>query len=241
MTEFESESLSESPPAGKPLDARQRRVLGVLIEKSMTTPGGYPMTINAVTVGCNQKSNREPQMNLDAFAVEKTLDELRTLGAVSEVDAMGRAAKYRHHASDWLGVNRSELAVMAELLLRGDQTLGALRARASRMEPIADLADLRPVVEGLMQRGLMIALTPPGRGQLVSHNLYPEAELEALRAGGGVRPAVHAGGEAPSTMPAGPSADEVAELSEAVSSLRSEIADLRERVEALARRLDERL
>jgi len=175
----------ESPrhaPSWKPLDARQRRVLGVLIEKAKTTPAGYPMSVNAIVTGCNQKSNRAPVTDYDDFGVEKALDELRQLGAVSEVDWIGRVAKFKHHAYEWMGVSKAELAVMAELLLRGAQTLGELRARAARMEPIADLAALQPLVDALLERGLMVALTPPGRGQVVSHNLYLAEELAALRA-----------------------------------------------------------
>jgi uncharacterized protein YceH (UPF0502 family) len=80
-----------SPPAPKwkPLDAIQRRVLGVLIEKAKTTPAGYPMSVNAIVTGCNQKSNREPAMTLDDFAVEKALDQLRNMGAVTEIDWWG--------------------------------------------------------------------------------------------------------------------------------------------------------
>jgi len=180
------DSTPETTPAlprWKPLDERQRRVLGVLIEKAKTTPAGYPMSVNAIVTGCNQKSNRDPVMDLDDFGVEKTLDELRTLGAVSEIDWLGRVAKYKHQAYEWLGVSKVELAVMAELLLRGAQTMGDLRARASRMEPIADLTALRPIVTQLIERKLMIALTPPGRGQVVTHNLYPPRELADLRAG----------------------------------------------------------
>jgi len=234
-----TETETPKPPAWKPLDPRQRRVLGVLIEKAKTTPAGYPMTVNAVTVGCNQKNNRDPVMNLDAFDVEKTLDELRNLGAVSEIDWMGRAAKFKHHGYEWLGVNRAELAVLAELLLRGAQTLGELRARAARMEPIPDLAALKPIVDGLVQRGLMIEVTPPGRGQLVSHALYPPAEREALRSpGAGHAPALH-GGEAPAAAPAVqlPPPDVLATASSAVAELRTEVAELRARVEELERRL----
>src|SRR5438094_5131294 len=183
IRESMSEPIPESGAAPKwqPLDARQRRVLGVLIEKAKTTPAGYPMTVNAIVTGCNQKNNREPLMTLDAFTVEKTLDELRTLGAVSEIDWLGRAAKYKHHAYEWLGVSKPEIAVMTELLLRGDQALGELRARAARMEPIPDLAALKPIVDGLLERGLVIELTSAGRGQAVSHNLYTAPELQELK------------------------------------------------------------
>ncbi len=266
MTDPTSIDTTSSPPPQaprwKPLDARQRRVLGVLIEKAKTTPAGYPMTVNAVVVGCNQKSNREPPMSLEAFDVEKALDELRNLGAVSEVDWLGRAARWRHHAYEWFGVSKPEIAVLTELLLRGEQTLGDLRARAARMEPIADLAALRPIVDGLLQRGLMVELTPPGRGQMVTHNVYTAPELAELktRLGGQGRQTVFRDepeSEAPRySAPAAPHGEAAAyerlgaaasadagavdRLATTVDELRAEVTRLRERVEDLERRLDSR-
>src|SRR5262245_35401998 len=172
---------TDKKPAWKPLDARQRRVLGVLVEKAKTTPAGYPMSVNAIVAGCNQKNNRDPLMTLDDFDVEKTLSELGDLGAVSELDWVGRVPKYKHHVYEWLGVNKAGGRVMCELLLRGAQALGELRGRAARMEPIEDLAALKPIVAGLAERGLMIELTPPGRGQMVSHGLHLPEELAELK------------------------------------------------------------
>src|SRR6476619_7048821 len=175
-------STAEAPRRWQPLSLRQRRVFGVLVEKAKTTPDVYPMTINGLVSGCNQKSNREPQMNLSPDDVEQVLEELRGMGAVTEVQGSGRVAKFRHHAYEWLGVEKTELAVMTELMLRGEQTLGELRGRAARMEPIADLAALKPVVDSLVKKGLMIELTSPGRGQVVSYGLYKERELDELKA-----------------------------------------------------------
>jgi len=238
-----------SRPAWKPLDARQRRVLGVLIEKAKTTPAGYPMSVNAIVAGCNQKSNREPFTAYDDIDVEKALDELRIMGAVSEIDWLGRVSKYKHHAYEWLGVNRPEAAVMTELLLRGAQALGELRARAARMEPIEDLTALKPIVDALVERGLMIELTPPGRGQIVSHNLYIATELAELRSGltGHAARAVPAGQRESSPGPAGtmraptegatpgttPRVPDLAALAAEVAELRAEVDRLRERVREL--------
>src|SRR5262245_15976432 len=176
MTETPPES---APPAlaWKPLEPRERRVLGVIVEKAKTTPAGYPMTVNAIMVGCNQKSNRDPMMSMTNDDVEQALAELQELTLVKEAPEATRAVKYRHRTYEVFGVERAELAVMTELLLRGAQTLGDLRGRAARMEPIADMAALKPIVDGLVSRGLMIELTPPGRGQIVSHNLYLDSEL----------------------------------------------------------------
>ena len=94
----------ETAQKWQPLDAMQRRVLGVLVEKAKTTPDSYPLTVNAIKTGCNQKSNRNPQMDLAADDIMATLDELRELRAVSEVQGDGRSDLYRHGAYDWLGV-----------------------------------------------------------------------------------------------------------------------------------------
>ncbi len=164
-----------------PMNAKQRRVLGVLMEKSKTTPDAYPMTFTGLTTGCNQKTNRAPITNFTADQVEKIVDELRGLGALTIVQGNGRVDKVRHYAYQWLGLSKTEAAVMTELLLRGEQTVGELRTRASRMEPIADLAALSALIDSLVSRNLMVMLTPSGRGQLVSHNLYPEWELAQLQ------------------------------------------------------------
>jgi len=233
-------------PKWKPLDARQRRVLGVLIEKAKTTPAAYPMSVNAIVTGCNQKNNRDPITTLDDFGVEKALDELRNMGAVSEVDWLGRVSKYKHHAYEWLGVTRPELAVLAELLLRGAQQLGELRGRAARMEPIEDLAALKPIVSALVARGLMIELTPAGRGQFVSHNLYLPEELADVRAAA----IGHAAAESSSAglpiaasrtihaeAPSRPRAADSADLSAEIAELRAEVSRLRERVADLEAKL----
>lgn len=165
----------------RPLDRIERRILGVLVEKAKTTPDAYPMSLNALTTGCNQKSNRDPQMSLTDSEVESGIERLRQLGAIAEVQGNGRVPRYRHYMYEWLTVDKLELAVITELLLRGAQTVGELRGRAARMEPIADLAALMPVVRSLITKGLVIALTPEGRGQIVTHALYKPEELEKVR------------------------------------------------------------
>jgi len=224
-------------PSWKPLGPEQRRVLGVLIEKAKTTPAGYPMTINAIVLGCNQKNNRDPLMTLGDVEVERVLEELRRLGAVTEAHESTRTVKFRHRGYEWLGVERAELAVMAELLLRGAQTLGELRTRAARMEPITDLTALKPIVEALLKRRLMIELTPPGRGQMVSHNLYEARELAEVRARlAGLPPpaaSFHAAGPATVSAAQGGSEDASGPLRAEVAELRAEVARLHERVSRL--------
>ena len=183
------EATQASAPRWRPLAAMDRRVLGVLVEKAKTTPDGYPMSISAIRTACNQKNNRFPLMEVELEDVEESLARLRAAGAVTEVQGGSRVPRYRHHFYDWLAVDKVEAAVMAELLLRGAQSEGELRGRAARMEPIADLAALRPVLQSLKAKGLVVPLTPEGRGHVLTHAIYEERELEKLRG-------QHAGGHA---------------------------------------------
>ena len=176
-------SAPASEKAWVPLAPRERRVLGVLVEKAKTTPEYYPLTVAAVVTGCNQKSNRDPVTNYDQDDVEETLHHLRKKTAVILVEGSGRVARWKHTLYDWLKVSKVELAVMAELMLRGPQTEGDLRARASRMEPLADLGVLRGILDAMVPRKLVHFLSPPGqkRGVYVAHGLYPPEEFERVR------------------------------------------------------------
>ena len=181
--------------------------------------------------------------NYDQDDVEDTLHSLRKKGAVILVEGGGRVARWKHTLYDWLKVSKVELAVMAELLLRGPQTEGDLRARASRMEPIADLPALQAILEALALAGLVQYLSPPGqkRGVFVAHGLYP-----ARRAREGP-PGIlgrHAGDdETPSRLstarvdlaatPVAPAW--LAEL----AALRAEVDQLREALDALANEVRE--
>ena len=232
MSDPESTAGRAQPakPRWQPVSTIDRRVLGVLVEKAKTTPEAYPMTLNAITTGSNQKNNRAPVMQLEPDQVAESLERLREMGAVGLIEGQGRVPKYRHYLYDWLGVDKVELAVMAGLLLRGDQTEGELRARASRMEPIRDLAALRPIVDSLKSKGLMISLTPEGRGHVVTHALYRPQELERLKAdyAGRVSPGpAEADAEAAASPTAPAQPDEIA-------ALRQELAELRSSLEALA-------
>jgi hypothetical protein len=154
---------------------------------------------------------------------------------------------------EWLGVDKVELAVMTELLLRGDQTIGELRGRAARMEPIADLAALQPVLDSLKAKGLVVSLTPEGRGHVVTHALYQPRELETLHAkyeGGGPIAAAReeereapAGRAAPLPMGAKLSAPAIAPAAASdagiAAALRQELADLRQQFAQLRGDLDE--
>ena len=221
-------------PKWRAMNSRQRRVLGVLIEKAKTTPDAYPMTLNSLMAGCNQKSNRSPQMNLSTDDVEVILEELREMGAVVEVQTSGRVPKFRHQMYDWLGVDKVELAVMAELLLRGEQTVGELRARAARMEPIPGMDELRPVLQSLMAKKLVISLSPEGRGQVVSHGLYKDREMAEVQARAASLSQVSGSGSSDDVRtprePSGRRDDQVDQLRSEIQDLRVELADLRSEV-----------
>ena len=177
----ESEQTT-APSAGWPvLGMVERRLLGVLVEKAKTTPDAYPMSLNALTTGCNQKSNRDPVLSLNDGEVENTLEELQKKGLVSKIVG-GRVERWRHLLYECWHADKVELAVLAELLLRGPQTEGELRGRASRMEPIDDLETLRGILRKLAERNLVVYLTPEGRrGTVLSHGFHDPAELAALR------------------------------------------------------------
>jgi len=233
-----AEATAEKRADWQPLSSMQRRIVGVLVEKAKTTPDAYPMTLNALTNGCNQKSNRSPQMNVKPEQVEEVLEDLRAIGAVAEVQGGGRVAKFRHYMYEWLGVDKYELAVMTELLLRGEQTVGELRGRAARMEPIADLAALRPIVRSLIDKRLVISLTPEGRGQIVTHGLYKERELADLMTkvesyvADSSRSGETEAGESRRAVQVQPSrsSEEVALLKEQVLCLQNELSDLQQRL-----------
>ncbi|MGB9687730.1 YceH family protein [Thermogutta sp.] len=243
--EYQDDAVHSQPEGSskrwRPLPPIERRVLGVLVEKAKTVPSSYPMTLNAIVTGCNQKSNRDPVMELTEEVVERALDNLRQLGAVGIVQGIGRVDKYRHYLYEWLGVNKEELAIIAELLLRGPQTEGELRAHASRMDPIPDLPTLRQHLESLKEKGLIIDLTPPGRGHVVAHNLYPEPELARLKqrysAVAVQEPSLSTSDTPRSTVAPGDARGAVASSTE-VEQLRQELSELKQTVagilEALA-------
>ncbi len=244
------ESSAPSPrtaPRWKPIKAIDRRVLGVLAEKAKTTPDQYPLSLNSLVSGCNQKSNRYPLMELEQDAIQDAIDRLKQCGAMVEIQGSSRVARFRHLLYDWLGVEKIELSVMTELLLRGAQTEGELRQRAGRMDTIADLNSLRGLLQSLQGKGLVQSLTPEGRGHVVAHTLYEERELEKVRAEFSAQ-AMNASSAAqheetithtsppvsraavPTSAPAntaGHTAQELTQLKEEVASLREQVSKLR--------------
>lgn len=230
-----SADASNAQPRWKSIPSIHRRILGVLVEKAKTVPESYPMTLAGICTACNQKNNRYPLMQLEQDQLDEPLEQLRSWGAVALVQGSGRVEKFRHYVNEWLGVTGAEQAVMAELLLRGAQTEGELRQRASRMEPIADLTTLREVLRLLTAKRLVISLSSAGRGHVVSHNLYEERELEKVKrehgeitVGSPAAAAEETDEEEPTA--AEPNAPSVKEL---VLSLQQDLEALRASVESL--------
>jgi uncharacterized protein YceH (UPF0502 family) len=167
------------------LSKKQRRVLGTLIEKALTVPDSYPLTINSLISGSNQKSNRSPLTNYDETDIEDTLNELRDLGLVAAVHTDGaRTEKYRHYVRRRFTLSEPQVGILAELLLRGRQAAGELRTRASRMAPKGSLEtqeQLRTELQGLLAQKLIQADGPlERRGVEVDHNLYQPQEGQTL-------------------------------------------------------------
>jgi uncharacterized protein YceH (UPF0502 family) len=241
----QSETSGGPGPAWVPLTPRERRVVGVLAEKSRMTPEYYPLSVAAIVAGCNQKSNRDPITSYDQDDVEETLQSLRKKGAAILVEGVSsRVPRWRHTLYDWLKATKSEMAVIIELLLRGPQTEGELRARASRMEPLPDLAALQALLDALAARGLVVYLSPPGqkRGVMITHGLYPADELEKVRE---AFAAGSAGGdeESPARVFAARAEHSAGAISPAwapeIASVRAELDELRNRLDALVAEIRE--
>jgi uncharacterized protein YceH (UPF0502 family) len=162
----------------KEMPRKQRRVLGVLLEKAFTVPDQYPMTLKSTTTGCNQKNNRDPISSYDEDDVLDTLIQLQERGLVGCLHTeSGRTERYRHYMRHKTTLTEQQLAIMTELMLRGKQQLGELRTRASRMVAIDTQEDLRKVLQTLMGLGLVRANGPlERRGIEVDHDLYPHSE-----------------------------------------------------------------
>ncbi len=204
------------------------RVLGCLIEKELATPEYYPLTLNALTTACNQKSNRDPVMQLEEAEVVRALDALRFKQLALLSAEGGRVPKYRHILAEKLRLSPAEMAVLAELLVRGPQTVGELRTRAERMHPFADLASVEEVLEELAARTppLVTKLTrQPGRKEQRYAQLFGgEPELAADEY---VSPPESA------RLKVMAENERVAKLEEEVASLRAEVSGLRRLVEEL--------
>ena len=211
-----------------PLEAR---VIGCLIEKQITTPDQYPLSLNALVNACNQKSNRDPVMEVDEVTIQGTVDQLARKHFVVEKSGFGsRVPKFQHRLCNTeygtLKLTAQELAIVCELLLRGPQTPGELRTRASRMAPFSDAAQVEAALESLRTRedGPFVVRLPrePGRRDSRYAHLFSGAV------------AVAAIEEAPQTVAvanvAGETSARLDRLEEQVRRLREELDDMKRRL-----------
>ena len=205
------------------------RVLGVLVEKAHTTATQYPLSLNAATAACNQKSNRHPIVHFDEERVYGVLESLRFKGLVICVSTSGsRVQKFKHEAREALGVGTKELVILTELMLRGPQTAGEIRTRASRMHELGPLEEVRNLLQYMTEGDEpSVRRLPPSPGsraeryaQLLCPDLHP-LDGPSADEPDAAEPAVDPG------------------LVERVEQLEAELARLREFVRRLARSLGE--
>ena len=215
----------------------ETRVLGSLIEKDITTPDYYPLSLNALVNACNQKNNRDPVMNLKGDAVREalhTLQEKRLAGPTSSADS--RVTKYEHRLQEAFNFNRGETAILCVLLLRGPQTPGELRGRTERMHRFDDLTEVQSTLQRLVQR------EPPLVKMLRREPGTKEARYVHLLSGDvkGWEPPTASGAPLTSSSSSGNSfssssairnsgdAERIAHLEDEVAGLQKEVADLKQ-------------
>lgn len=213
------------------LTAAEARVLGALIEKEVTTPEYYPLSLNALVNACNQRSNREPVMNLDEDEVRQALHGLeddRLAGRARSAD--GRVAKYEHWLGEVFNFSRAETALICVLLLREPQTPGELRGRTERMHRFDEIGDVTAGLQKLMEREpALVAVLPrqPGtKESRYAHLLAGGVESIAVTQEETLR-------VSESSADSSAYEERIAQLESTVSELRREVSELRQKVENL--------
>lgn len=196
------------------LDAEEVRVLGSLLEKEITTPEYYPLSLNALLNACNQKSNRDPAVQFDEETVERALYLLREKGLALNITGAGsRVVKYGHRLSDKLNLGRRELALLCELMLRGPQTLGELRTRADRMHHFDDTTEVESVLDHMPELVTRLPRRPGEKEARYAHLLSGEPEMSA---------------PSPEHAAVPSRVDRIGELEAEVAQLRHEMDDLKQ-------------
>lgn len=213
-------------------------MLGALVEKEITTPEYYPPSLNALTNACNQKSSRDPIMHLGEEEIRKALNHLESQALVRSI-AESRATKFEHRLQDAFNFYRPEIAVLCELLLRGPQTPGELRNRASRMHPFEDLESVHSALQRLSKREPPLVTALPrqhGTKEVRYAHLMGEtnpvelaANIEVMQ--GAVEAVRHIDGSSPNSSDIETLREEVAQLREEVVSLRQQFAAFRKQFE----------
>jgi uncharacterized protein len=221
------------------LDPVEVRVLGCLIEKQRTTPDQYPLSLNALRNACNQTTNRDPVVSYDEELIRGALQKLGRRRYTRLASGHGsRAAKYRHLLDEALGIDAAEQALLAVLLLRGDQTPGELKQRTERMQAFRDMAELQDVLTRMIDRDLVaqLARRPGQKEERYRHRLSEDLDAADIPAGALIAPSAPAA----VVVPPPPRRDErfeklegeVAGLREELAALRAEFVALREELGA---------
>ena len=199
------------------LDADEVRVLGSLLEKEITTPEYYPLSLNALLNACNQKSNRDPVVHFEEETLERVLYTLRDKGLTVNITGAGsRVPKFGHRLSEKLNLGRRELAILCELMVRGPQKLGELRTRAERMHHFDDISEVETVLDRMPE---LVTRLPRRPGE-------KEARYAQLLSG--VPEMAPSAPERVADPVAAPRSDRMAELEAEVARLRSEFEDLKQ-------------
>jgi uncharacterized protein YceH (UPF0502 family) len=209
----------------------EARVLGALIEKDITTPDYYPLSLNALINACNQKNNRDPVMNLDEGAVRDALNGLHDDGLAGPASgADGRVTKYEHRLQETFNFTRGETAVLCVLLLRGPQTPGELRGRTERMHQFEDLDAVQFSLQKLMQREpplvTVLPRQPGTKESRYAHLLSGEIDVAELQSHG------------PSQVSKSADDERISRLEEEVASLQRAVADLKQQLEGFRKQFD---
>jgi len=208
------------------------RVLGSLVEKELTTPDYYPLSLNALLNACNQKSNRDPMMNLNENAVSQALRSLEKEGLAGPADGMeNRVTKFEHRLQEAFNFDRREIAILCELLLRGPQTPGELRSRAERMHPFDDLGQVQSTLQRLAQREPpLVTILPrqPGTKEArYAHLLSGDVKIQESAA-------------IPEVVVAHNTADgkRISRLENELVTLRNEVANLKQQLAAFRKQFE---
>jgi len=212
-----------------PLSDVEVRVVGALLEKEVTTPDAYPLSLNALTNACNQTSNREPVVDYDEDTVLRAVESLRKRNLVRAVQQSGsRVMKYRHMMVDTLTVEPRQAAAMCVLMLRGPQTVGEIKTRTERLADFRALEDVETTLNDLIERpaGALVVRLPRRPGQ-------KEQRYAHLLAGD-----VIDAPEAVTPPRAAPPADRIAVLEQGLEELRGEVAQLRAQLHAFRRQFE---
>ncbi len=218
------------------LNEFETRVLGALIEKEITTPEYYPISLNALVNACNQKSNRDPLMRLDENSVREALRMLNQKDLAGPADTFdSRVAKYEHRLQEAFNFTRSETAVLCELLLRGPQTPGELRSRAERMHHFDDLSQVQSALQLLMKREpSLVTVLPRQPGT-------KEARFAHLLSGDAKKfeTGIPVADAAPVSVPnSSTTAERIASLENEVAAIRQEFAELKSQLATFRRQFE---